>query len=211
MTAPGWYAAEGDPPGSTRYWDGSQWVGDPVFEPAGAPVGGVPAPGQPVGSAPSGGGYHYAGQSAVARFPGSLKALAIIVSVLKAIPLVLGIIGVLFLNSFTNEIDEAFQNDPEFRDSGIDFEGFFDAAFGVIIVFIVIGAIMLGIQFWGALKERPMMLGIIAVILSILDVILMLGSWASAGDADGPVGAVIMTAVTIAQVTIAVKAFKANK
>lgn len=34
MTAPGWYNAEGDPPGTTRYWDGERWVGDPVHTPA---------------------------------------------------------------------------------------------------------------------------------------------------------------------------------
>lgn len=27
---PGWYAAQGDPPGTLRYWNGSQWVGEPV-------------------------------------------------------------------------------------------------------------------------------------------------------------------------------------
>lgn len=26
---PGWYQAQGDPPGTQRYWDGSQWVGGP--------------------------------------------------------------------------------------------------------------------------------------------------------------------------------------
>lgn len=26
---PGWYYAEGDPPGTQRYWDGAQWIGDP--------------------------------------------------------------------------------------------------------------------------------------------------------------------------------------
>jgi len=25
----GWYSAQGDPPGTKRYWDGSQWVGEP--------------------------------------------------------------------------------------------------------------------------------------------------------------------------------------
>lgn len=30
MTAPGWYWAEGDPAGTNRYWDGEQWVGEPV-------------------------------------------------------------------------------------------------------------------------------------------------------------------------------------
>jgi uncharacterized RDD family membrane protein YckC len=33
----GWYAAEGDPPGTVRYWDGSRWVGDPVQSPARRP------------------------------------------------------------------------------------------------------------------------------------------------------------------------------
>lgn len=27
--APGWYYAEGDPPGTQRYWDGAQWQGGP--------------------------------------------------------------------------------------------------------------------------------------------------------------------------------------
>lgn len=26
---PGWYAADGDPPGTQRYWDGNQWIGEP--------------------------------------------------------------------------------------------------------------------------------------------------------------------------------------
>ncbi len=40
--APGWYYADGDAPGTHRYWDGGQWVGGP--QPAyGGPVG-VTAP-----------------------------------------------------------------------------------------------------------------------------------------------------------------------
>ena len=39
QTPPGWYHAEGDPPGTSRYWDGSQWIGDPVQTgPAPAPA-----------------------------------------------------------------------------------------------------------------------------------------------------------------------------
>jgi uncharacterized RDD family membrane protein YckC len=30
---PGWYYAAGDPMGSQRYWNGSQWVGEPVWLP----------------------------------------------------------------------------------------------------------------------------------------------------------------------------------
>ena len=45
----GHYHAEGDPPDTVRYWDGAQWVGDPIPAPpaaappppGGAPVGGV--------------------------------------------------------------------------------------------------------------------------------------------------------------------------
>lgn len=43
MTAPGWYQAEGDPPGTTRYWNGESWVGDYVVTPtAPASYGGSP-------------------------------------------------------------------------------------------------------------------------------------------------------------------------
>lgn len=34
---PGWYHAQGDPPGTQRYWDGSQWQGDPQAAPQAAP------------------------------------------------------------------------------------------------------------------------------------------------------------------------------
>ena len=35
----GHYHAEGDPPDTVRYWDGSQWVGDPIpAPPAGSPA-----------------------------------------------------------------------------------------------------------------------------------------------------------------------------
>jgi uncharacterized RDD family membrane protein YckC len=36
---PGWYYAQGDPPGTQRYWDGSQWQGAPQ-----------PVPGSPQGN-----------------------------------------------------------------------------------------------------------------------------------------------------------------
>ncbi len=42
-TPPGWYHAEGDPAGSTRWWDGSQWVGEPQF--GGQPQATAPTPG----------------------------------------------------------------------------------------------------------------------------------------------------------------------
>ena len=32
QTEPGWYHADGDPPGTMRYWDGAQWVGEPTTQ-----------------------------------------------------------------------------------------------------------------------------------------------------------------------------------
>ncbi len=43
QTPAGWYHAEGDPPGTQRYWDGSVWVGGP--QPVGQTA--VGGPGQP--------------------------------------------------------------------------------------------------------------------------------------------------------------------
>ena len=43
--APGHYHAEGDPPGTVRWWDGTQWVGDPMPPPP--PAAPPPPPGTP--------------------------------------------------------------------------------------------------------------------------------------------------------------------
>lgn len=42
---PGWYHADGDPPGTHRYWDGSSWIGEP--QSIGAPSGPGAATGLP--------------------------------------------------------------------------------------------------------------------------------------------------------------------
>ena len=55
---PGHYHAQGDPPDTVRYWDGSQWVGDPMPAPPAVPPpppSGAPAPPPPPGAAPVGG------------------------------------------------------------------------------------------------------------------------------------------------------------
>jgi uncharacterized RDD family membrane protein YckC len=39
---PGWYVAQGDPPGTLRWWDGHQWQGGPVLA-GGYPGYGVPS------------------------------------------------------------------------------------------------------------------------------------------------------------------------
>ena len=57
MTTPGWYFAEGDPPGMQRYWDGEQWVGEPVMnqqptQPGMQNASGSYVPAQPAGGIP---------------------------------------------------------------------------------------------------------------------------------------------------------------
>ncbi|MEO0492515.1 MAG: RDD family protein [Actinomycetota bacterium] len=44
---PGHYHAEGDPPDTVRYWDGAQWVGDPIPAPPSASAAPPPPPGAP--------------------------------------------------------------------------------------------------------------------------------------------------------------------
>lgn len=57
---PGWYYAQGDPPGTQRYWDGSQWQGGPQPAPGSASAAGMAAdPGQ--------GGLASPGQRILAR------------------------------------------------------------------------------------------------------------------------------------------------
>lgn len=48
---PGWYYAQGDPPGTQRYWDGSQWVGGPQAAQGAADAGGGYAAQGAVGAA----------------------------------------------------------------------------------------------------------------------------------------------------------------
>lgn len=50
---PGWYHGEGDPPGTQRWWDGAQWVGEPVAVPSSPnPVGAHAAAGVVAGGTP---------------------------------------------------------------------------------------------------------------------------------------------------------------
>ncbi len=87
MTAPtpGWYPAEGDPPGTQRYWNGSEWQGEPQAVAASPGTSGSPA----APPAPAASSQHrpYAnwGQRAVALLIDGLIVLAsIIVAVLIA-------------------------------------------------------------------------------------------------------------------------------
>ena len=202
MAEPGWYNAAGDPPGTQRYWDGNQWLGDAVFEPATT----APIPAPP-------GGYAYAGGPVVAAstFPSGLKTITIILSVIKAIPLAVGGLALVVLAAAANDIND------EFEDFGFGLDGLLGAAIAILLVIFVIGLLLLGFQFVGALKERPMMVFIPALIMSLFDGLITLGSWLSWNEArdspflnEGPGGAILMTSVLAAQVYVAIGAIRAN-
>jgi len=92
----GWYEAQGDPPGTMRYWDGAQWVGEPQY-PA-QPAAPHDAPFQPAPSTPeSWEGSPWTGQQVQARRKGGIgsRLLAYLLDVAIAVGpfIVLAIIG----------------------------------------------------------------------------------------------------------------------
>ena len=204
MAEPGWYNAAGDPPGTQRYWDGGQWLGDAVYEPTAAQPMVPPAPP---------GGYPYAGGPVVAAstFPSGLKTIAIVLSVLKAIPLAFGVLGIIIVAAAANDLND------EFGDVGFGLDGLLGAAVAILVVIVIVGALLLGFQFVGAIKERPMMVFIPALIMTLFDGLASLGSWLSWNEArdspflnEGPGGAILMTTVLAAQAYVAVQAIRAN-
>ena len=71
---PGWYHAQGDPPGTTRFWDGSQWQGGP--QTAATPGYGAPQPGYSQG-------YGGPGFGGAAFAEGSQATTALVVGILS--------------------------------------------------------------------------------------------------------------------------------
>lgn len=93
--APGWYFAQGDPPGTERYWNGTAWEGTYRAVGGFSPTEVVKPP----------------------DFPGWAKVLAWILSILKALPLIaLGALVVLW-GAITQELENEI--DFEFREFSI--------------------------------------------------------------------------------------------
>jgi len=116
MTAPGWHYAQGDPPGTQRYWDGDRWIGDPVPIPGQGPAGGY-------GGAPGGyqgGGYQgagYPGQSRHANLasPGARMGGRLIDFI------IIGILSIILVFPLiTNAIDEIDRLGPNPTDRQVE-------------------------------------------------------------------------------------------
>ena len=106
---PGWYHAQGDPPNTQRYWDGSQWQGGPQPVAAAAPSAGVPGSyGVATGGAPAESGARFvaflidAGIIVVGYFAVFIAAaiLGAVSDTLGGIALTLGFLGLLGLGIY---------------------------------------------------------------------------------------------------------------
>lgn len=148
------------------------------------------------------------------RLPGGLKALAIVVSLVKAIPLALGLIVVAFAALFSSAI---------IGDDSDELDGL-AAIVGVVAVIIgavmLVAAVLLIGQFVTALRNRRVGLIVFAVILSALDLLAFVGAIASLAEvvggqsADSPTDAIpsslLVLAIAGAQVAVLVWAVMAK-
>lgn len=163
------------------------------------PAGGYPGSEPPVGWEPPPAVFQ---QYATAPLPGSdrspdgLRILAIVVSVVKAIPLVFGLLGVVFLVVVADDFDEI--------DGFGTFEGAVLAVALIVLVFFAIGALLLFFQIRSVVKNQMMALAVVAGIMAALDLLVLFGSLDDAG------GSVVMLLVFAAQASVFVWAIKAR-
>ncbi len=105
---PGWYHAEGDPPGTERYWDGTMWTEGP------RPVGGFPAaPPTPAPMAATGPGV-YGGMYSEA----SQSTTAVVLSVLGLFCCITAPIGA-YIGYREKEAIDAGRRDPANRGKAV--------------------------------------------------------------------------------------------
>jgi hypothetical protein len=211
MTEPGWYYAQGDPQGTQRYWDGHQWIGDPVVHqaaPSAQPVGyeiyepvdpplqqmqfGAASPtgfGSVAATPATPGGYAPAAPAPSSRRSSlwsGLQTLAVILTVLKAIPLVIGALALRWIVNEAGVLDDAFGQETA--------ESFRSALNIIYVVLGGLGALLL-IQFIAALTKRALGLFIIGLLLTLLDILGLINSFSG----DSMFSVVLMLAVTAAQ------------
>jgi len=167
LPAPGWYFAQGDPPGTERYWGGTAWEG--TYRAVG--------------------GFSPTEVVKPASFPTWIKAVAWILSVLKALPLLLLAFVVILWGTVTAELENEI--DFDFRD------------FSLIIVVvgvsvIVVGAVLLLGQLVAVSKEQPGRAAIWAGILTVLDAFFAIGSLAD----NSLVGPTLAFVVLLMQISV---------
>lgn len=125
---PGWYHAEGDPPNTERYWDGSMWTEGP------RPVGGFPA--APPTPAPMAAGP---GVYGAVYSEESQATTALVLSILGLFCCLTAPVGVFLAYREKGAID-AGRRDPKNRSQAVA-----ALVIGLAIVVIYGGILMLGL------------------------------------------------------------------
>ena len=139
--APGWYVAQGDPPDTERYWNGSSWEGTYRAVGGFSPSAATPRPD---------------------GFPGGAKTLAWVITVLKAIPLVLIGIALAALDTVITEIEqEADINITDNRNMLLIGGG----------ILLLVGGVLLVGQIRAVSKENTGQAAIWAGIITVFDVL----------------------------------------
>jgi len=130
---PGWYNAEGDPPGTERYWDGSMWTEGP------RPVGGFPAaPPTPQPMATTGPGM-YGGVYSEA----SQSTTALVLSILGLFCCITAPIGA-YMGYREKEAIDAGRRDPANRGKAVA-----ALVIGVILFALTAGSLLLVVVIGG--------------------------------------------------------------
>lgn len=161
QAAPGWYFAEGDPPGTERYWNGTAWEG--TYRAAG--------------------GFQPAPVVVQEGFPGWVKVVAWIVTIMKVLPLIALAVLLAAWNSIADEIrDEA---DFELRD-------FTNAVLFIGLAVLIVGIVLLLGQLIAVMKEQPGRSAIWSGILTLLDLVVAVPSIVSGGVADSSLVVVVL-------------------
>lgn len=136
-----------------------------------------------------------AGSPAATAFPRDLKTIAIVVSVLKAIPLVIFFGFLIWLSA---NLDRWFDGGQ-----GIDGPQFLL----LLLAIFVLGAALLVFQLLGTLRGNRRMLLVSGGILAIIDVAWSVASWRESAF-QGIGGALTITAAAVLQISIVVKAWR---
>lgn len=245
MAEPGWYHAEGDEPGTLRYWNGASWVGDPVpgnsptGSSAGADSGATAA--TVAGAAPSGsqshGGivYYEASRTEVdlgdvarrvtlrdtetqhdgyvhstarspynsakssvnvrrrPKLPEGLKNLAILVGVLKAIPLVGLAIGVVTVADDSTFVGNHLRR---YAPPGLDFETGRGTAFVVMLIILLMTSGLLLAQARSALDDRAGDLFLAGLALLVIDLLSAVDQWFALASGQS-IGATLLATLSL--------------
>lgn len=122
------------------------------------------------------------------RTPDGLKVLAILVSVVKAIPLVLFLIVLIVAAGLSSEFDDL----GEFGDA---LDQALVAVFLVGLFFLAVGGILLFVQVRGVVRGRLLSVVVVASMMTALDAVIFL---AVIFDDDSDASSVVVLALTLA-------------